>query len=206
MGMGEPFLNYDNVMTAVKIIHDPKKFNLGARRFSISTAGLTRGIEKLAAEKLEINLAVSLHAPNNNLRSRLMPVNKQYPLTKLIIALKKYLAKTNRKVMLEYLLIDRLNDSPDLAHELIKLLQALPKHLFFINLIAYNKTGDYAPSGRLTRERFKKILEDAHLAVTERYRFGADIAAACGQLTTRNKTQLTKNKGDLKSNYNSTRL
>lgn len=192
MGMGEPFLNYDNVLSAIKVMHAPDKFNLGARRFSISTAGLTRGMEKLAMESLEINLAVSLHAPNNNLRSRLMPVNKQYPLTKLIIALKKYLAKTNRKVMLEYLLIDRLNDSPDLAHELIKLLQILPKHLFFINLIACNKTGVYRPSKKFAREQFKKILGNAHLAVTERYRFGADIAAACGQL--KNKKQKSVNK------------
>jgi len=184
MGMGEPFLNYDNVLAAIRIINDPDYFNLGARRISISTSGVIEGIKKITQEGLQVNLAISLHAPNDALRSELMPVNRRYPLKELLAAVTDYAEKTNRKVMFEYLLIDRVNDSSANAQELA---QKMKNKLFMVNLIPYNETGKFKPSPGPVIKVFKSILEEAGVNVTQRYTFGQDIDASCGQLATKNK-------------------
>lgn len=181
MGMGEPFLNYDVVITAIKILNDPDYFNIGARRISISTCGIIEGIEKLTKEKLQVNLAISFHAPNDKLRSELMPINKQYPLKKLLAAVKKYAEISSRKVMFEYLMIDGVNDSPSHAKELAGLLK---NKLFMVNLIPYNPTGKFKPSTGATIKAFKEVLMKHGVNVTQRYSFGQDINASCGQLAT----------------------
>lgn len=179
MGMGEPFLNYDNLIGAIKILNDKDGLNIGARHISISTVGITEGIKKLSEEKLQLNLAISLHAPNNKLRSEIMPVNNSYPIVKILEAVEDYIKKTNRRVMFEYILIKEVNDSDECAIELAKLIK---KHLCFVNLILYNPTGVFRPSSVQRAEKFKEILEKRGIAVTQRYRFGQDVRAACGQL------------------------
>jgi len=175
MGMGEPFLNYDNVIEAIKIINNDLK--IGARHISISTVGIVEGIEKLAKENMQINLAVSLHAPNDKLRSSLMKVNNKYPISMVLKAVDEYIEKTKRKVMIEYILIKDVNDSDLCAKELAALIK---KPLYFVNLISYNPTGIFSPSDRI--KAFKKILDDKGLPVVIRHRFGRNIKAACGQL------------------------
>ncbi|PIP23999.1 MAG: 23S rRNA (adenine(2503)-C(2))-methyltransferase RlmN [Candidatus Nealsonbacteria bacterium CG_4_10_14_0_2_um_filter_38_17] len=186
MGMGEPFLNYDNVLEAVRILNDKDGFNLGARNISISTCGIVEGIEKLANEKLQLNLAISLHAPNDKLRSSLMPINKIYSLKKVLTSVHGYIKKTNRKVMFEYLLIDEVNDSQKEAKELARIME---KPLYLVNLISFNPVGHskFKPSTNQKIKRFKNILEKADINVTQRYRFGQDIDAACGQLSGQSK-------------------
>jgi 23S rRNA (adenine2503-C2)-methyltransferase len=181
MGMGEPFLNYNNVLEAIRILNDKDGFNLGARHISISTAGIVEGIEKLAKEKLQVNLAISLHSPNNNLRTKLMPINKKYPIEKILVAVDDYIKKTKRRIMFEYLMINGANDNPKEAKELAKLLR---KPLYFVNLISFNPTGhsQFKPSPGWKIKKFKEILEKNGIAVTQRYRFGREIKAACGQL------------------------
>ena len=179
MGMGEPFLNYQNVIGAIKILNDKKGFNLGTRHFSISTVGIVEGIEKLAKEELQINLAISLHAPNDKLRSKLMPINEKYPIQKILSAVDDYIKKTRRRVMFEYIMIRNLNDSEEEAKKLVMLMK---KPLYFVNLISYNPTGIFKPSLSLRIKKFKEILEKEGVIVTQRYRFGEDIEAACGQL------------------------
>lgn len=179
MGMGEPFLNYDNVLNAVKILNNENAFNIGARHISISTVGITEGIEKLSNEKLQVNLAISLHAPNNNLRLKLMPISKKYSLENILKTVNEYIKKTNRKVMFEYTLIDNVNDSIENAKELSKIM----KHpLYMVNLIKYNDTEEFKAPSNEKIKRFKNYLEKGGINVTERYRFGGDIHAACGQL------------------------
>lgn len=179
MGMGDGFLNYDNVLEAIKILNDQKGFNLGARHFSISTAGIVEGINKLADEPMQINLAISLHAPNNELRSKLMPINKKYPIDKILEAVDKYIEKTNRKVMFEYIMIDGINDNEEQARDLAKLMK---KPLYFVNLIPCNPVGEFKASPQVRIEKFKEILKSAGVQVNQRYSFGQDILAACGQL------------------------
>ena len=179
MGMGEPFLNYQNVIGAIKILNDKEGFNLGARHFSISTVGIVEGIEKLAKEKLQINLAVSLHAPNDELRSKLMPIDKKYPIKKILNSIDDYIKKTRRRVMFEYIMINNLNDSEEHAQILARLMK---KPLYFVNLISYNPTGVFKSSPSLRIKKFKEILEKEGVMVTQRYRFGQGIKAACGQL------------------------
>ncbi len=181
MGMGEPFLNYDNVLDAIKVLNDKEGFNLGARRFSISTVGIINGIKKLAEEKLEVNLAISLHAPDDTLRSKIIPINKKYPISKVLKAIEEYIKKTRRRVMFEYIMIKGLNDSDEHAKKLAELMKK--RELSFMNLISYNPTGVFKPSPSIRIKKFKDILEKAKIAVTQRYRFGQDIKGACGQLT-----------------------
>lgn len=215
MGMGEPFHNYDNVMEALRTLNDPKGLAFGVRRMSISTCGIVPGILKLADDPMRVNLAISLHAPNDELRSKLMPVNNAYPLAKLFDAIKTYLTKTNRKVMFEYLLIEGVNDTPEVANELADLLarenpfeHGRQTPLYHVNLIKYHATevlGSAAerfglpidsksgkgtfPSSPLERRRaFQQVLYDRGVSVTHRITFGEDIDAACGQLA--NKTQV----------------
>ncbi|MDP2741449.1 MAG: 23S rRNA (adenine(2503)-C(2))-methyltransferase RlmN [bacterium] len=181
MGMGEPFLNYENVMKAVRIINDKEAFNIGARSISISTVGIVEGIEKLSKEGIQVNLAISLHAPNNKLRSSIIPVNKKYPMEIIFKEVDEYIKKTKRKVMFEYLLIKDVNDSDDIAKELALLMR---KPLYFLNLILYNPTGAFKPSSSKRVEGFKRILKKMNVNFSQRYRFGDDIKAACGQFIT----------------------
>jgi 23S rRNA (adenine2503-C2)-methyltransferase len=182
MGMGEPFLNYDNVIEAIRILNDKEGFALGARHFSVSTVGITEGIRKLAQEKLQVNLAISLHAPTNDLRIKLMPINKQYPIENVMSAADYYISKTNRKVMFEYILIKDVNDSLAFAEKLGKLLQ---DKLCVVNLIPCNPMDKVRPSSQVRLEKFKRILEGSGIPVVQRYSFGQDIHAACGQLAGR---------------------
>ena len=177
MGMGEPFLNYSKTIKAIHYLNED--LLIGARHISVSTSGLIPGIEKLSREKMQINLAVSLHAPNQKLRSDLMPISKRFPLDSLLKAVDKYIGKTGRRVMFEYLMIKGVNDSPELARELAGLMN---KPLYVVNLIAYNPTDVFRPSDKRTIENFRGILEKEGVAVTQRYSFGQDIDAACGQL------------------------
>lgn len=182
MGMGEPFLNYSKTIKAIHYLNED--LLIGARHISISTSGLIPGIEKLSREKMQVNLAVSLHAPNQKLRAELMPISKRFPLDSLLKAVDKYIGKTGRRVMFEYLMIKGVNDSPELAKELAGLMR---KPLYVVNLIAYNPTDVFRPSDKRAIENFRGILEKAGVAVTQRYSFGQDIEAACGQLANKGK-------------------
>jgi len=182
MGMGEPFLNYDAVMNSIRLMNDPEGLKIGARRISISTIGIVKGIKKLTREPLQINLAVSLHIPDDRLRTRLIPANKEHPIGEVLEAVAGYIESTGRKVMIEYLLLDGINDSPEDAKKLIILLKRSLRHLYYVNLITYNPTGKYRSPPRNRIEKFQKALEEAGITVTLRHRFGREIKAACGQL------------------------
>ena len=184
MGMGEPFMNYNNVLESIRILNDLDKFALGARHISISTCGIIEGINKLAKENLQVNLAISLHAPNNELRTKLMPINKKYPLDKVLAAVKKYVKNTSRRVMFEYLLLDKVNDSFQQAEQLARLMS---KPLYMVNIINYNQTGVFRSAKSSQIKDFINILRQRDVAVTQRYTFGADIWAACGQLANKKK-------------------
>ena len=179
MGMGEPFLNYDNFLSSVKILNDENKFNIGQRKISVSTCGITEKIKMLADENLQINLAVSLNAPNDKIRVKIMPIAKKYPLNELLSSVRYYIGKTNRRVMLEYVLLKDINDQPENAEELSKKIKGL---LCFVNLIPFNgEDNSMRPLEKRIKE-FKKILTQNKTQFTQRYRFGEDINAACGQL------------------------
>ncbi len=181
MGMGEPFANYDRWWQAVERLHDPKGFNLGARSLTVSTVGLVPGILRLAEEALPINLAISLHAPDDELRGEMMPVNRRYPIAALMEATRAYIAKTNRRVSFEYVLLQGKNDEPQQAAALAELLQGMLCH---VNLIPWNPVPG-APLGRSERARvlrFQQVLQEAGVACTVRVERGVAIAAACGQL------------------------
>ncbi|MFH0779671.1 MAG: 23S rRNA (adenine(2503)-C(2))-methyltransferase RlmN [Parcubacteria group bacterium] len=182
MGMGEPFLNYENVMNAIKFLNRKEIFGIGMRNISISTIGVLEGIKKFTDEDLQINLAISLHAPNDKLRTELIPANKTWPIKKVLAAVDDYIAKTNRKVMFEYIMIKDVNDSDADARELAGLMK---KKLYLVNLIPYNETEKFHSSLNKRIEKFKNILERAGVNVTRRRAFGQDIDAACGQLVTR---------------------
>lgn len=186
MGMGEPFLNYENVLAAIKILNDKEGLGIGARHISISTAGVVEGIRKLSKESMQINLAISLHAPNDKMRNKIMPAGKKYSIKKIMAAVGEYLEATSRKIMFEYLMIKNFNDRPEHARELAALLSQLPRHLIFVNLILYNPTGDFLPSKKEAIQKFKEILRRAGVSTTERYRFGRGVKGACGQLAGKN--------------------
>ncbi len=186
MGMGEPFLNYPEFIKAVKFLNNPETMNIGARRLSVSTAGIVEGIKRLAGEKLAINLAISLHAANDSLRRDLMPIAKKYSLREILLAVDNYIKKTGRRVMFEYLMLKDINDRDEDALALSKLLK---KPLYLVNLIPYNPTGRFKPSSRERIEKFQDILEKNGVPATVRLSFGADIKAACGQLRGRRKTK-----------------
>jgi len=186
MGMGEPFNNYGEFIKAVKFINNPETLNIGARRISVSTVGIVEGIKKLAGEKIQINLAISLHAPNDNLREKLIPSAKKYKIKDILRTVDDYIEKTGRRVMFEYLLIKDINDSPVIAQKLAELLK---KPLYLINLISYNPTIAKFQASPLSRlKAFQKILEDYRVPVTIRHSAGQNISAACGQLKI-NKTK-----------------
>lgn len=180
MGMGEPFLNYDRVMDAVALLNDPAGFNLGARHMTISTAGVVPGIERFTKQGIQINLAISLHAADDRLRTKLMPLNKKWPIAALMKATRAYVAHTRRKVFYEYVMLAGVNDSPDDARQLADLLGGPLHH---VNLIPYNATdAPYGRSSPAAMRRFQEILRERGVPSTLRHTMGDDIAAACGQL------------------------
>jgi 23S rRNA (adenine2503-C2)-methyltransferase len=184
MGMGEPLANYDATWQAIRVLNDPRGFKLGARRFTISTAGMVPGIQRMAQEKLEVGLAVSLHAANDALRNQLVPLNKRYPLPELIAACREYVEHTSRRVSFEYALIQGVNDDPQQGRELGQLLRGLLCH---VNLIPLNPTADcdYRPSTRDRIMAFRRELNGIGIPNTVRLGRGMDIQAGCGQLRSR---------------------
>lgn len=181
MGTGEPFDNYDNLMKALGIINDPFALAIGQRHISVSTCGLVPKIRQFAQENVQYNLAISLHGSNDELRSKLMPINKKYHLDELIDAVRFYLENTNRRVTFEYLLLAGINDSETNAKELKELLKGLNA---YINLIPYNEVeeNNYHTSSAENALRFYDLLKKENVAVTLRQKRGDDIDAACGQL------------------------
>ncbi len=183
MGMGEPLLNLDNVLEAIKILNDDHKFGIGARRITISTVGIIPQIKKLTELDMQINLAVSLHAPENELRSQLIPQNKVFPLKDLMQSLWDFSKKTLRRIFFEYTVIDNINDSEQDAHNLGKLLQNKLAH---VNFIPLNENPDVNKDFKKPKmekiRKMQKILEKYDLPSTVRGEFGDEIAGACGQL------------------------
>ena len=181
MGIGEPFDNYDNICNFIRIINHPKGLNIGARHITVSTCGLVPKILEFSEFPYQVNLAISLHAPNDKLRGEIMPIAKAYPLKDLINAIKIYLEKTNRRVTFEYIMLARVNDSVDNALELVHLLKGIN---CYVNLIPYNETEalQYKRSNPLTIAKFYDILKKNNITVTIRREFGGTISAACGQL------------------------
>lgn len=181
MGIGEPFDNYDNLCRFLKIINHPKGIAIGARHITVSTCGVVPKVLEFSEFPLQINLAVSLHAPNNEIRDKIMPINKAYPLEKLIPALKTYLERTNRRITFEYILLKDINDSTKCAEELSKLVKGIN---CYINLIPYNETENigFKRTNTIQIMRFYDILKKNNVNVTIRREFGGKISAACGQL------------------------
>jgi 23S rRNA (adenine2503-C2)-methyltransferase len=187
MGMGEPLLNYDRVWQAIEIWNDHRGFDLGARRITLSTAGVVPGILRLAEERLQVGLAVSLHAAEDELRDQLVPLNKRYPVAVLLDACNEYVARTRRRITIEYCLIEDVNDTTGQAHRLARLLHGLDCH---VNLIRLNPApagmlGDYRASTRPRVRAFQHVLTGEGIPTTVRLRRGIDIQAGCGQLRQR---------------------
>jgi 23S rRNA (adenine2503-C2)-methyltransferase len=181
MGIGEPFDNYENLLKFLKTINDPKGLSIGARHITVSTSGIVDKIKEYAHFDMQVNLAISLHAPNNEIRTKLMKINKVYPIEDVIEAIKYYLKITNRRVTIEYILIDEINDTPKVALELVQRLRGLN---VYVNLIPYNEVieAPYKRSKRESQLRFYDILMQNNIQVTLRKEQGHDINAACGQL------------------------
>lgn len=181
MGIGEPFDNYENVMKFIDIINHPKGMAIGARHITISTCGIIPKIKEFMKEKRQVNLAISLHAPNDALRSRLMPINKAYPLTELIPVLKEYVNETHRRLTFEYIMLKGINDQKVHAIELAKLLRGIN---CYVNLIPYNETShiEYEKSSKERILQFYDTLKKEKINVTIRREFGSKVMAACGQL------------------------
>ncbi len=181
MGIGEPFDNYDNIMDFIRIINSPFGIAIGARHITVSTSGLVPKIMKYANEDLQTNLAISLHAPNDELRNKIMKVNKAYNISELINAIKYYIEKTNRRVTIEYVMLNMVNDSEDNAMELANLLKGMN---VYVNLIPYNETShiEYKKSSNDRVMKFYDTLKRCGINVTVRREFGGNIDAACGQL------------------------
>jgi 23S rRNA (adenine2503-C2)-methyltransferase len=196
MGMGEPLNNYDEVIKSVRILNDPKGRNVGIRHITISTCGIVPAIKALADETIHPRLAISLNAPTNALRSKLMAINRKYPLETLLNAVQGYIVKTKCEVTFEYMMIAGINDSSLHAKMTAKLL----KHLKCkVNLIEFNPTpfSDFKPSGKEAMERFKRILEQAGIRTMIRLKRGRDIKAGCGQLGADwNMQSIKASKGD----------
>ena len=184
MGIGEPFDNYDNVIKMIKVINHPKGLAIGARHITVSTCGIIPKIKEFMNLDLQVNLAISLHAPNDKLRSELMPINKAYPLKELMKVLKEYTDKTNRRLTFEYIMLKDINDSEECAHELISLIKGINS---YVNLIPYNETEnlEFNRSNLVQINKFYDILKKNRINVTIRREFGGNISAACGQLRSR---------------------
>ena len=179
MGIGEPFDNYDNVIEFIKIINDGKGLEIGSRHITLSTCGIVPKIYEFAELPLQVNLAISLHFPNDEQRSKHMKINKKYPLSVLMEALRFYYQKTNRRITFEYILLDNVNDSLEDAKELVKLIKGIN---CYVNLIPYNETGIFKRSKQDKANSFFDYLMKNKINVTMRKEQGHDIDAACGQL------------------------
>ena len=181
MGIGEPLDNYDNVRRFLTLVNDPEGMNIGMRHISLSTCGLVEGIDRLAEENLQLTLSVSLHAPDDTVRSSLMPVNRRYDVETLLAACRRYFEKTGRRISFEYAMIDGRNDTPEMAALLIRRLRGLPAH---VNLIPLNRIEEspLQPSTRQAVLAFQQALENAGVTATVRRTLGSDIDASCGQL------------------------
>ena len=181
MGIGEPFDNYDNVINFLKIINDPKGLAIGARHITVSTCGIVPKIYEFANLPYQFNLALSLHAPNDEIRNKIMPINKVYNISKVMEAISKYYEITNRRVTIEYVMLNNINDSDANAFELANLLKGMN---VYVNLIPYNETNhlEFKKTNHDKVLKFGRILQDKGITVTIRKEFGAAIDAACGQL------------------------
>ena len=181
MGIGEPLDNYDNVMRFLKLVNSPDGMNISMRHISLSTCGLVPMIDRLAEEKLQLTLSVSLHAPSDEIRNTIMPVNKAYPTEELLEACRRYYQATNRRISFEYAMIHGVNDTEAAARLLLKRLKGLPVHM---NLIPLNHVEEspLKPSNRQAVQRFQQILEEGGVPATVRRTLGGDIDASCGQL------------------------
>ena len=181
MGIGEPLDNFDNVLRFLELVNSEEGMNISMRHISLSTCGLVPKIDELAKRKLQISLAISLHGPNNEIRSKIMPVNKAYPIEELLDACRRYFDATGRRIHFEYAMIDGVNDSTDHAKELLRRLKGLPAHF---NLIPLNHVEEspLKPSSRAAVATFQKTLEDGGVTATVRRTLGGDIDASCGQL------------------------
>ena len=181
MGIGEPFDNYDNVMRFIRIVNDPKGIDIGSRHITVSTCGVVPGIKKFMEEKGQVNLAISLHAPNDEIRSKIMPINRAYPLGELMPVLREYITRTKRRVTFEYIMLAGVNDSCECALELANLLKGMN---CYVNLIPYNETENiiYKRTKNVQIMQFYDILKKNGINVTVRKEFGGKVDAACGQL------------------------
>jgi len=184
MGMGEPLANYEATWQALETLNDPHGFALGARHITLSTVGLVPGIERMSQERLQVGLAVSLHAPTDRLRNKLVPVNRRYPLAELIGACHRYVRRTGRRITFEYALLQGINDSDQQAQFLAERLRGLLCH---VNLIPVNRVegSPYEPSSKKRTQSFLRVLQEAGIPATVRLRRGLDIEAGCGQLRRR---------------------
>lgn len=181
MGIGEPLDNFDNVMRFLELVNSEDGMNISMRHISLSTCGLVPGIDRLAEKKLQLTLSVSLHAPTDEIRNTIMPVNKAYPTEQLLAACRRYYEKTGRRISFEYAMINGVNDTPEAAKTLLKRLKGLPAHM---NLIPLNHVEEspLKPSTRRAVQTFQKLLEDGGIPATVRRTLGSDIDASCGQL------------------------
>ena len=181
MGIGEPLDNFENVMRFLELVNSPEGMNISMRHISLSTCGLVPKIDELAKRKLQLTLSVSLHAPNDEVRNKIMPVNRAYPSEELLEACRRYYAQTSRRISFEYAMIDGVNDSEEDARELLRRLRGLPAHF---NLIPLNHVEEspLKPSSRAAVAKFQKLLEDGGVPATVRRTLGGDIDASCGQL------------------------
>ena len=191
MGIGEPFDNYDNVLRFIKIINEGKGIDIGSRHITISTCGIVPGIEKFMNEEGQVNLAISLHAPNDVIRDKIMTINKAYNIKSLLDTVKKYIQKTNRRVTFEYILLENVNDSNECAYDLSKLLHGIN---CYVNLIPYNETENIGFKRTKTEQilKFYDILKKNKINVTIRKEFGSKVDAACGQLRANNSNKEVK--------------
>ena len=181
MGIGEPLDNFDNVMRFLELVNSQDGMNISMRHISLSTCGLIPKIDELANRKMQISLAISLHGPNDEIRNRIMPVNKAYPIESLLECCRRYYAATSRRIHFEYAMIDGVNDREQDAKELLRRLKGLPAHF---NLIPLNHVEEspLKPSSKAAVARFQQILEEGGITATVRRTLGSDIDASCGQL------------------------
>ena len=192
MGIGEPLDNLQNVLRFLELVNSPEGMNISMRHISLSTCGLVPKIDELGDYKLQISLAISLHGSNNDIRNRIMPVNKAYPIEVLLPACRRYYEKTSRRIHFEYAMIDGVNDSLQNAKELLALLKGLPAH---VNLIPLNHVEEspLKPSTKSAVAAFQKALEDGGVTATVRRTLGSDIDASCGQLRRKYTKQTAEN-------------
>ncbi|WP_066187344.1 MULTISPECIES: 23S rRNA (adenine(2503)-C(2))-methyltransferase RlmN [Gracilibacillus] len=193
MGIGEPFDNYQNTMNFLRIVNDQNGLSIGARHITVSTSGLAKRIYDFADENMQVNLALSLHAPNNELRTQIMKINRAFPLEKLMDAIDYYLEKTNRRITFEYILLKGVNDHKQEAEQLVQLLKN-KRHLSYVNLIPYNPVDEHIQYDRSEKQAildFYQVLLENGINCGVRVEHGTDIDAACGQLRSK---QIKKDK------------